>query len=219
MSAIRDRLARAGSAIDGRHLRERVLLLLAVVVVLGLIWDVAVRGPLAERERVAADRVAGVESRLSALREAEQSLREQLRALQDDTEDPDLARVRRQIDTADEALGERTARVISPTQMVSVLRDMVAADDALTLEALANRGSEEIIVEQVDDGTPRVYRHRVEVVASGDFFALLGYIQRLEDLDWQFQWDDLLIETTDYPTARATISLSTLSLDEEWIGV
>ncbi|MDZ7748256.1 MAG: pilus (MSHA type) biogenesis protein MshL [Halofilum sp. (in: g-proteobacteria)] len=134
---------------------------------------------------------------------------------------PTCARV---LPRCDEALTERTARVISPGQMVAVLRDVVSADDALTLVALRNTGVEPVIEEaRGDDGAaadvPRVYRHRVELVVAGGYFDLLGYLERLEGLRWQFQWDALELETTDYPRARATVSLSTLSLAEDWIGV
>lgn len=213
------RFERLRRHVDERNLRERILLLAAIVVVLVLAWDLAIRAPFATRGEAAADRISQLERDSEGLRQTERSLRAELEALEDDRRTDRLSRLQAELAAADAALAQRTARVVSPSQMVSVLRDMVSADDALTLESLANRGVEAVITEDHDDGIPRVYRHRVEVVASGDFFALLGYLQRLEDLEWQFQWDDLSLETIRYPRARVTILLSTLSLDEGWIGV
>lgn len=219
MSRIGDRIHGARDWIDGRELRERVLLLAAVVVVLFLVWDIGIRAPIAQRADIAADRVERLEREQADLRASAGELESSLAGLQGDSADNDTGRLRAAIDDIDSDLAERTARVVSPAQMVAVVRDMVAADEALTLEALTNRGAEEIVTDDFDEGIPRVYRHRVEVVASGDYFAVLDYLRRLEDLDWQFQWDGLRIETVRYPTARVTIRLSTLSLDEDWIGV
>lgn len=219
MTTLSARIDQLRDRIDERNLRERILLLAAVVVVLFLLWDVAVQSPLSDRQQAAAERIEQLERQQEDLRTTEASLRDELEAVAEDADEDRAAGLRTEIERVDEQLAERTARVVSPSQMVAVLRDMVQADADLTLEALENLAVDEIIAEERDDGIPRVYRHRVEVVASGDFFAVLGYLQRLEALDWQFQWDDLHIETTQYPQARVTIMLSTLSLDEGWIGV
>ena len=219
MTTLTARIDQLRAQIDERNLRERILLLAAAVVVLFLLWDVAVQTPLADRQQAAADRVDQLERQQEDLRTTEQSLRDQLADLAADTDEGRVAELRAEIDRIDRELGERTARVVSPSQMVTVLRDMVQADADLTLDALENLAVDEIIAEDRDEGIPRVFRHRVRVVASGDFFTVLGYLQRLEGLDWQLQWDDLHIETTAYPQARVTILLSTLSLDEGWIGV
>jgi len=219
MNALRARLAAVRDAINARALRERVLLAAAVVVVLVLVWDIGLRAPLSERRQAARDRVERLQSEIADLRAAADDLRAELAAVDSAEAEEVTARLRDEIEAVDAELARRTARVISPEQMVDVLRDMVAVDAGLTLESLVNQGAEEVVVDAVDESLPSVYRHRVEVVVSGGYFALLAYLERLEGLDWQFQWDALTIETDDYPSARATISLSTLSLREEWIGV
>ena len=219
MSTLRERIATLRDRIDERHLRERILLLAAIVVVLLLIWDVAIRAPLAEREQAARDRISQIDSERSELRDTAESLRAELDEVEADPEADRIAALEAELEAVDAELTERTARVISPAEMVAVLRDMVAEEADLQLQNLSNLGVEEAIAEDRDEGIPRVYRHRVELVATGDFFAVLSYLRRLEGLDWQFQWDDLRLETVSHPRARVTISLSTLSLDEGWIGV
>lgn len=234
--SVRERLDTLADRIDQRLLRERVLLFGAAALVVVLLWDVAVRTPTAARAANAADRIESLEARVTALR----SSRDQMRATREElaSKGPEtaLAQTREQLAAVDDALAERTLRVVSPAEMVRVLRDMLQADERLTLDALHNADAEPIISEQrpgaetraqrsgeedVERATrmPRVYRHRVEVVARGEYFALLAYLQRLQGLHWQFQWDALHVEVVDYPTARVRVSLSTLSLAEGWIGV
>lgn len=225
----RDALRDLGAHIDGRTRRERLLLAAAVVVIVALLWDVALRAPLAERHAAAAQRVERLGADITGLEASTRQLRDELDAVTGGggrTLDDLRARLAR----VDDRLAERTRRVISPAQMVTVLREVLAAEPRLKLVALRNAGAEPVIAEDrpvasgggadVEAGeVPRVYRHRVELVVHGEYFALLGYLQRLEGLRWEFQWDGLRIETQDYPTARATVSLSTLSLAEDWIGV
>lgn len=225
----RDALHDLAARIDGRTRRERLLLAAAVAVIVALLWDVTLRAPLAERHAAAAQRVARLQSDLVGLEASTRQLRDELdavtggggRVLED---------LRARLARVDDRLAERTRRVISPAQMVTVLREVLAAESRLTLVALRNEGAEPVIAEERPvrsgggaDGeageVPRVYRHHVELVVHGEYFALLDYLKRLEGLRWQFRWDALRIETQDYPTARATVSLSTLSLAEDWIGV
>jgi len=221
--AVGTAIGRIRAAVDARNLRERILLLAAILVVLVLVWDVVLRAPLAERRDAAEERQEQLANEQQELRATIDSLQSQIASAQADDSAERRAALESELESVDRELGERTARVVSPEQMVAVVRDMVTAEADLTLETLANTGAEEVIVEDGaadgDEDVPRVYRHRVELVVSGEFFAILGYLENLEALDWEFQWDALRLETVDYPQARVTVQLSTLSLDEDWIGV
>lgn len=212
------RLAELEAAINARAPRERLLLAGAVAVVVLLAWDVFLRAPLAERQAREERRIEQLQTEIDSFRASGAALRRQLG---EDGDEGPAARLRAQLEQADRALAQRTLRVISPQQMVAVLRDVLGDAGGLSLMALRNLGSEPAIQASrgADAAAPRVYRHRVEVVVRGDYFSLLAYLERLEGLDWQFQWDALAIETIDYPQAEARLSLSTLSLAEDWVGV
>jgi MSHA biogenesis protein MshJ len=217
--SLRERLQQLEAAIDARDRRERLLLAGACLVVLLLAWDALVRAPLADRIARDEQRIEQLEQEARTLSGTLADIERQLQ--QDDGGDDTLAALQRRIDRIDAALAERTMRVISPQQMVTVLREMLQDVPGLSLRALRNQGSEPLITEPGDasENVPRVFRHRVELVVRGDYFAVQKYLQRLEGLDWQFQWDGLALETVDYPKAEATLSISTLSLAEDWVGV
>lgn len=206
------------AAINTRAPRERLLLAAALAVVLLLTWDVAVRAPMAQQRDADERRIEQLQREIASFESSRVQLARQLDG--EEAADP-AARLRDRLERVDEMLAERTLRVISPQQMVEVLRDVLEDASGLSLMALRNRGSEPVLNESDsgDDGVPRVFRHRVELVVRGDYFTLLEYLERLEGLGWQLQWDALTIETVDYPQAEATLELSTLSLAEDWIGV
>lgn len=216
--SLAERIAALEASINARAPRERLLLAAALAVVVLLVWDVVVRAPLADQARADERRIEQLTGQIDSFESSRAELRRQLG---EDGGDGMVGRLRGQIERVDAELAERTLRVISPRQMVTVLRDVLDDASGLSLMALRNLGSEPVLQPAGDegDGTPRVFRHRVEVVVRGDYFALLAYLERLEGLEWQFQWDALAIETVDYPQAEATLSLSTLSLAEDWVGV
>lgn len=215
--------------IDERNRRERLLLAVTAAAVILVVWNGLVRAPLAERRAVAVDSVARLQSEIASFEDSRAGIEEKIAGLEDDSGTSPVERVRRRLDALDEVLAERTARLISPDQMVRALRDVVNADAEVSLVRLRNAGATPVITEPegdagegeaaADDGIPRVYRHDVELVVEGRYLALLAYLERLEDLEWQFQWEAITVETREYPVTRATVSLSTLSLAEDWIGV
>ena len=223
--SLAERITALEAAINARAVRERVLLFCAVAVVLLLAWDVAFRAPLAQQVRADRQRIEQLQSETASYESARVQLSRQLTGEEDGD---DLAgRLREQLERVDRELAARTLRVITPQQMVAVLRDMLDDSPGLSLMALRNLGSRPVIREDGGGGTaedqaqgvPRVFRHRIELVVRGDYFTLLEYLERLEALDWQFQWDALALETVEYPQAEARLELSTLSLAEDWVGV
>jgi len=228
--SVLDPLRDVAARVDARTRRERLLIAGAVLALMLVVWEFAVRAPIAGADAAARDRIARTRGDIERLQQSTTKLASELQAVQGGADNAAEQKLRERLASIDAELGERTARVVSPQQMVAVLRDMLEADPKLTLIGLHNAGVEPVVTEEraasgknagdnAGGDVPRVFRHRVEVVVEGSYFDLLGYLERLEGLRWQFQWDGLRIETVDYPRARATVSLSTLSLAEDWIGV
>lgn len=212
------RIGALEAAINARAPRERLLLAAALAVIVLLAWDVVVRAPLAQQRAADELRIEQLQREIGSFESSRAQLAGQLDGEEGD--DP-AARLQERLERVDEVLAERTLRVISPRQMVTVLREVLGDTTGLSLVALRNLDSEPVLSESAtgDGSAPRVFRHRIELVVRGEYFALLEYLERLEGLDWQLQWDALAIETVDYPLAEATLELSTLSLAEDWIGV
>ena len=216
--------------IDERNRRERLLLAVTLAVVVLVAWNGLLRAPVAERRAVAVDSVAQLKGDVAALEDSRGGIEEKIARLEDGSGTSAVDRVRQRLDVLDEVLAQRTARLISPDQMVRALRDVVNADAEVSLVRLRNAGATPVITEPQGqagdgesatdaDGIPRVYRHDVELVVEGRYLALLAYLERLEGLEWQFQWEAITVEVRDYPVTRASVTLSTLSLAEDWIGV
>jgi MSHA biogenesis protein MshJ len=64
-----------------------------------------------------------------------------------------------------------------------------------------------------------LYRHGVEVVLQGGYVDMVNYMAALEALPSQLFWGKAKLDAGDYPNARLTLTLYTLSLDKKWISI
>jgi MSHA biogenesis protein MshJ len=69
-----------------------------------------------------------------------------------------------------------------------------------------------------DESDVTFYRHGLEIEVEGSYAACLEYLNAIESLPWRLYWQVLELDVIDYPRNRVRIEVSTLSLDEEWIG-
>ncbi|HEB93662.1 MAG TPA: hypothetical protein ENI94_09405 [Gammaproteobacteria bacterium] len=221
------RIQQLAERFDALSLRERALVLLAILVVMYMLWDAVLMSPehVRQKQRVGQmyqlnERMVVVDTQLQTLtvslgdsevhRQRIVELREALRGLA----------------SQQAAL---TVEFIRPQQMAGVLRDMFGVDGKLTLlklESLGvqplfplskNENEQAVAAEKYEQ--PGIYKHGMQVIFEGDYFATLQYLQVLESMPWHFYWDQLDYRVEDYPRARVSITIHTLSLEEGWIGV
>ena len=65
--------------------------------------------------------------------------------------------------------------------------------------------------------TALLYRHGVEVTVSGSYLDMVDYMRALEALPTRMFWGRAQLDVEDYPAARLTLTLHTLSLDRQWM--
>jgi MSHA biogenesis protein MshJ len=62
-----------------------------------------------------------------------------------------------------------------------------------------------------------LYRHGVEVTVRGNYLDMVNYMDALESMPTQLFWGRAQLEVEEYPSARLTLTLYTLSLDQKWM--
>ncbi|MYN07892.1 type II secretion system protein GspM [Pseudoduganella aquatica] len=64
-----------------------------------------------------------------------------------------------------------------------------------------------------------LYRHGVQLVLQGSYLDMVNYMEALEHMPSQLFWGKATLEAEDYPKARLTLTLYTLSLDTKWMAL
>jgi MSHA biogenesis protein MshJ len=62
-----------------------------------------------------------------------------------------------------------------------------------------------------------LYRHGVELTVRGSYLDMVDYMTALEALPTQLFWGRAQLDAEQYPSARLTLTLYTLSLDPKWM--
>ncbi|WP_404368075.1 MSHA biogenesis protein MshJ [Marinobacter sp.] len=222
MSRIREQLNQGAQWYNARPYRERTLILATLVIVILLAgWELAVAPVLKERERMQGQ-LLQAEQRQQDWQNQVELLTQRLR--QDPAAELKERLVRRQERLAglNQQLAAATDGLIAPEAMVLLLRNMLATQEGLDLVALELlppvpvHSSAEAKAEGEE---PLLYAHDVELVVSGRYLELLGYLERLEALDQRLGWSRLYYETGAFPKAEARVRVRTLGLSQAGLGV
>jgi len=229
---MRSRLGRALARVDALGLRERGLVFLALLGALYLGCEKLLLGPLDARR-------AALETRIEALGDEVGQLHAQAGALLAARRaDPDaenrsrLEALRAELARLDAALRDATGRLVPPERMGALLEAVLTRRTDLELVRLEGLGATAVAVagdDLHDDGArpaalplgsgAALYRHGLRMELEGSYLQALGYLNALEALPWRFLWDGVRLEVTEHPSARVAITVYSLSLEKDWIGI
>jgi MSHA biogenesis protein MshJ len=147
--------------------------------------------------------------------------------------DPNAGLFKEQLDIQEklkvlkEKIEIRLSHLIAPELMADVMRNVLSDYKGLRLISAKNLPVEPLKLavsqkedkQKIQDEVQAVlFSHRLEMVLNGNYFQALSFLNSLEKMNG-FYWTMLKYEVDEYPNANITLQLSTLSLDEDWIGV
>lgn len=167
------------------------------------------------------------QARLESLQEDVLTQKNQLAELQRDQDDPEQERLQRRIaqleadiERTDQAIAAITENLVSPEDMVRVLRRLLEQQDNLRLRRLETLPVSSARADGASDlPETRVYRHALTMELEGSFNAVARYVRAVETSEWQIYWQAMHYEMDDYPSGRLTLTLYTLSNEEGWLDV
>ncbi len=202
--------------IDALSVRERVLVLITVLVLIAATWHTLLMQPLEQRAAETRAELEALEQRIAA---ANQNLEDQILQLAGggDEQRARIASLRRRIDEINAALGDHAAELIDPAEMAQVLEGVLKEQSRLTLVRIRNTTPDPLSANEEPDAVT-FYRHGLEIEVEGSYAACLEYLSAIEALPWRLYWQVLELDVIEYPRNRIRLEVGTLSLDEEWIG-
>jgi MSHA biogenesis protein MshJ len=126
--------------------------------------------------------------------------------------------IEKRIDQFRQNIRDINSKLMSPESMIQLLRGLLEKQNLLSIvhfEVLPVK-----TVESTADNSILFYRHSIHLQLEGRFEALADYLQAIETTtDNQLFWDNIQIETENFPTLQIKINVHTLSQDEEWLNV
>ncbi len=206
---------------DQREKRERIVLLVcAIAVVVFLLYTLLLQ-PITKQLKKANKDVITLKSDLEnmAIEEAAIMVRKESdpnrnNRLRLDELEAESAQLQQQLETS-------IVNLVSPRDMPELLKSLITQQKKLQLIGLENIAPERLNLDlPTDDKTvvPTLYKHRLNLEFSGDYLTMLNYLRQLEKLPRAMVWEQVAIESLEYPKTTVRLQVYTLSLTEGWIG-
>ena len=197
--------------IDALELRQRIMLLVAILALIFLLVDSLTIQPAIKQQQVQRQAITDWELKLDVLRERSGTLPDH----PNNTGSTRHADMQAQLDALNAQIEERIGGLLAPEQAVEVLKQVLEQEQGLSLIEV-NAGNERLTdtdlstADEVKD--MGINRYQMQLQLEGSYLATLRYLRALEELPWKFFWEGLNYEVTEYPRARVTIDLYTLGL-------
>ena len=229
--------------VDALTLRERVIGFVLVLAGVFLLWESVAFAPTEARRVERAREMTGLREQVADIDEQVQLLAAQR------LQDPDagnrkrLAALRGEVSGMRGALARLLGNLVPPREMARVLEAVLTRETGLRLVKLEGLGAELIAgrVEEVpasaetpdanaqgvlQAGLPdligqpvTLYRHGLRVEFEGGYLDTLAYLKAVEALPWRFLWQEVRIEVQEHPRSTVSITVYSMSLQDDWIGV
>lgn len=215
-----------GERIDAMNLRERALVFAGI---LGLLLVFAINylfPPLQAQQKQ-------LQSELKVKRDQIQLLYAQMegtaKSMQRDTEADQRTRIadlKRKLLAIEGSTAPGAQQLVTPREMVRLVRELVTRNQALQLVRLENLpatvltapGLDMAVVNPMSAAGGQIYRHGLKIKVRGSYRDIARYVEALESLPWRVFWGEMNLETRSYPTSELTLVFYTLSPNPEWIG-
>jgi MSHA biogenesis protein MshJ len=215
---------------DTLLIRERVLVLVGVVVGTALLFDTLALQPLEARKKRLERQI--VESRHNI------KLAEVVLSAQEPIVDADAVKrayreaLRKQLAEIDQSMQGLQRGLVPPERMGKLLEEMLSRGRGLQLVTLRT-----LPVRRVDaplEGTPAgkpaakpgakesertVFQHGFEITMQGSYEEVHAYLSQLEKLPWRMFWGRIAVSAEQHPRLRVTLTVLTLSLSKAWLIV
>ncbi|PKG85249.1 hypothetical protein CXF85_06550 [Colwellia sp. 75C3] len=144
-----------------------------------------------------------------------------------------VAQLEAKLAKIDSQLVHLTTELISPSEMRKALVKLLNLEPGVSLLSFELIGAKPLLdlsvkgKDETDDrASPNaeqlglnLYKHGIKIKLSGKYFQLRNYLQQLEKLSWKFFWQDFELEVKEYPRSEVDITIYSLGLNKEFIGV
>lgn len=206
--------------IDGRNLRERVLIFICLLAVVFFCWSLLIQSHLDKRQRQLQSELTEINSRSESL------TAEMVQATRQLATDPNLeqknriAQLEKQVQQADQSLVNLSQGLVLANELPQLLRQTLAQTTKLKLISLETLPTRELALRaatQEGQGVG-VYQHTVMLRLSGNYFQVLDFAKALESTGVRFFWDRLDYQVKNYPHADIELRVYTLSTDRGPLG-
>lgn len=216
-----DKLKLYAQRFNAYSIRERGLVAISILVVIGYLWWVGYADPIMRNVEALQTKNQSIAREIDSNRAIVRGTRQAIAAGVYQEKENQLLKLSKDLAALENQLQVTTIELIDPEKMFQLMNELIYQDSRLKLLSLKRREVKPAIPpvdeEEVDEAG--IYRHVLEIEFAGKYLDILKYMQNLEALDWKLLWDEIELLSEEYPNVTVKVVISTLSTRKEWVGV
>jgi MSHA biogenesis protein MshJ len=193
-----------------RTQEQRILILISGIMIGLGIWFLLWEGPYQTSENSLTNQIQTLQQQMGV---AQQQISAGKKILNDPQMMQHRKELQKQLNAINAQVKAVSTRLVSASELVKALKNILTEDSALKFISLENTNNS--VLPLPDQSIKKLYHHDFILVFTGNYFATLNYLKKLEKLPWHFYMESINYEVTQYPEAKITIKLHTVSDSEE----
>ncbi len=206
--------------INALSLRERSIIILTVVILLGFVWWNTFALSMLEKTKKLNQQSKNLETEIIAINTTASAIQNRIANGALKEKQQRLAQLKQELKKINELLEAKTQSLIDPDEMFDLMQQLIFSESRLKLLSMKRKQVEAVFSKHMDENPqPVIYRHVMQMSFEGKFEDILRYIKKLELLKWKLIWDRINLKTSDYPIITVNIEISTLSDTKYWVGL
>lgn len=220
-------IKRLQEKIDSLSLRERGFLLLTLSVVILLGWQGLLIDPISDYQAQMQSEYRTIENRIVTVNAQSEAIIRGVAVEEESDEQKKITRLDTELQQVEQEINRYINNTVSPQQMVYLLEELLSDNSKLEVVSVQSNVAVPVIEnnvkenEQAADNDNRVvvYKHGMTISLRGTYSDVLKFLRTAEGMNWAIFWDSIVIEGKSYPDNYTEITVHTISLENEWIGV
>jgi len=212
--------------IDNRSERERGILFAVLIVAVLFVAKIMILDPQLKKQASLKTQLQANQKQIAEM-QSEMNARMEKLGIDPDAEiKKRIAGVKESLQKIEKNFGGFQKNLVAPERIDALLENILRHNKRLQLVSLkslpvvnlmAMPNAEDKQTKPQDDQS--IYKHEVELVLTGNYLDMLAYMRELEAMPERLYWGRSQLTVIEYPKARLSLNLFTLSLEKKWLDL
>lgn len=202
--------------INSMSLRDRIVLLFAILALIYFLWWLLLSLPLQTQTERLLKGMQATDKQINQLRQKAEDISRQVNSPVDPKMRAKLVQLNTQVAQQGRKILADHKHIISYQQLTETFREAAQAQSGITLLSMKGTGSKVIL----DVSGQKLVRQDLSLLFEvSSFKALINYLKKIESHDWQIGWDSLVYTVNKHPDGTLELRVHSVSYEQEPLEV
>jgi len=214
--SLKSYLLKAEKILNEKTLRERVILLAAILFLIFFIWKNLIFSYLSQSTDQVLESKEKISSQINQLEGQIDSLSEVIGRDSTASLEAHLKDLTAKNHSLRQEILDKTQNLTEAKDMQGILRSLLQKHPQIKLRSI-NSVADKPLFEP--SAPTQAYQKGIVMEFEGNFLDNLALLRQLEQAEPKIVWDEMVYDVTAYPIGKLRVRLHTIGQEEGWVGV